>query len=206
MDESHRLKCMPENYDKALFNQLYKETRELRQKLAFEIDSRKFGVDHKEVLAWFDVKFIYAFNKYYGDERLKGFIINTLRTFKLRVVKNSYQNKFQIHVNAIDINDAYDLCIEEEGPSETSSLFKEVEKYFRDRLSIMAYTIWEIELNPPPYILKHFKNQTRIPKLPDELVEDYLGISQQELRNYRAEIKEVTALAKKYFQMKAKEL
>lgn len=204
MDESHRLKSMPDNYDVALFNQLYKDTKELRHKLAFEIDSRKFGVDYKEVLSWFDVKFIHTFNRYYGDERLKGYIINALKTYKLRIVKNSYQLKYSVH-NSFDITEAYDLAMEsEEEPA--SNLFNDVTNYFKKRLSHTAYLLWEIELNPPPYILSRYEGNKKIPKLPDELLGEYLGISQQELRALKSEIREVTSLAKKYFRMRSEKL
>lgn len=205
MDESHRLKHMPQGYDKDLFNQIYKETRDLRHKLAFEIDSRKFGVDYKEVLSWFDVKFIYAFTRYYGDERLKGYIINALRTFKMRIIKNSYQNKYTIH-NSIDISEVFDLSMEEEDTSQ-EGLLDQVKSYFKKRLSHEAYMIWDLELNPPPYILTRLpesKNGT-LKKCPDDLLLDYLGLSehpkaQQMLLGWRREIKDITLLAKDHFQ------
>lgn len=207
MDESHRLKEMPAEYDQALFNQLFKETRELRQKLAFEIDARKFGVDYREVLSWFDVKFLYAFNKYYGDERLKGYIINSLRTFKLRIVKNSYQTKHQVN-NSIDIDETFDLAYDE--PEDYNKpLLEVVQKYFKDRLSPDALLLWEIELSPPPYILEKLANpeNKKIPKCPDELILEYLGIpcndnSLNYLKSLRSDIKDITKRAKEYFYLK----
>lgn len=208
MDESNRLNLMPENYDKALFEEIYKETKALRKKLAFEIDARKFGVDQKEILSWFDVKFIFAFNKYYGDPRLKGYIINSLKTYKLRIVKNSYQKQYQVN-DTVDINESFDLSYDEP-ENYNLHLLEVVQSYFRNRLTPDAMLLWEIELNYPPYILDRLTNQEdtkKIPKASDELILEYLGIEFTEhnvsyLKELRKDIKDITNRAKEYFQYK----
>lgn len=202
LDESHRLKQMPEGYDKQLFNQLYKETRELRKKLAFMIDSRKFGVDYYEILSWFDVKFIYAFNRYYGDPRIKGYIINSLQTYKTRIIKNSYQDKHLLN-NTSDIDDMYALeNVSDEAIDNTEPLVNVITSYFKARLSSEAFLLWETEIKPPPYLLNG-KVGKNIRITDDDLI-NFFDLPQNEdsvyyLKSLRVEIRSVTKRAKEYF-------
>lgn len=186
MDEAHRLKPMAEGYDRKLFETLYKETKALRKKLAFEIDSRRFGVDYHEVLSWFDCKFIHAFHRYQKDEKVKGYVINALRTFKYHIIKDSYLPKNQVFQQSTDINELYDygILIEqaEEFYQEGDTTLDVVKKYLKHILSEDAYFLFELDLNPPPYILEKLQNpeQKKMPKIPVELVTEYLGISDNE--------------------------
>src|SRR5690606_26629569 len=155
----------------------------------------------------FDGKFLYTLTKYYGDPRLKGYIINSLKTYKLRIVKNSYQQKHQIH-DKVDIGESFDLAHDE--PDKTGGqLLEIIQKYFRDRLTPDAMLLWEIELNYPPYILSRLENNNkRIPKASDELILEYLGIEVNEtslayLASLRKDIKEITNRAKEYFKYKS---
>lgn len=213
MDESHRLKPMAPNYDEQLFNQLFKDTKDLRRKLAFEIDARKFGVDYNEVLSWFDVKFIYTFNKYYGDPRLKGYIISSLQTLKLRIVKSSYQPKFELH-NSFDITELYNyeaLIVEEEDiDNEAKNLLVKAIDYIKARVSKDAYLIFELDLTPPPYILEKLaeSSQKKIPKCPASIIAEYLGIGEDNLPeaiNYieelRKDVRDVVKRAQEHFQL-----
>lgn len=210
MDESHRLKKMPmpENYDEQLFNVIYKETKALRKKLAFDIDGRKYGVDQSEVLSCFDVKLIYIFNKYYGDPKLKGYIINGLKMFKAHTIKHSYSNKNHLHQTE-DITEKYDLPgLSEEGTKlfdEQEHKLQQVKDYLKKILSEDAYFIFEIDLNPPPYILERLKNsdQKKIPKIPAELIADFLGIISDDVSYYistlRKEVEQGIQRAHYYF-------
>lgn len=217
MDESHRLKPMVENYDRKLFNELYKQTKDLRKKLAWGIDSRKYGVDYFEILSWFDIKFIHAFNRYYNDDRckdkretvLKGFIISSLSMYKSKLVRDSYNGKQELN-QTVDITElfSYDSLLIEEMDSEDNSLYNSLNKYLRDRLSPMAYMVFNIELNPPPYILKRISNpkQNKIPKLSTEILADYLGMDDLEeaksyLKALHKEIEDIKKQAKQYFSL-----
>lgn len=208
MDESHRLKGMPENYDQQLFKSLYDDTKLLIKKLAYEIDGRKFGIDNDELQSWFYVKFLYAFNKYYGDPKIKGYIINALRTYKQRIILNSYQPQYILHQSSIDITEVWeDIGPSEELDTSANELLASAKEYMKENLSEDAYFILEIELNPPPYILTKLRNseQKKMPKLPTELIADYLDIPDEEgleyLDSLRYEIKEVTQKAKEYFNL-----
>lgn len=198
---------MPEGYDQNLFQQLYKETKALRKKLAYEIDGRKFGVDNAEVQSCFDVKFLYIFNKYYGNPKLKGYIINGLKMFKRRTILNSYLDKNLLH-KTDDITETYDLgYLSEEG----TELFNEeqhrlnlAKEYLKTILSEDAYLIFEIDLYPPPYILERMKNldQAKIPKIPTDLIAEFLGITDDisfYIKNLRKEVKDGIEQANYYF-------
>ena len=214
MDESHRLKPMVENYDPKLFQFLYTNTKKLREKLAWDIDARKYGVDYNEIVSWFDVKFIFAFNKYYNDERckedreqkLKAFIINALQMYKRKIVIDSYKGKQSLNQN-IEIGDVYaysDLVIEEvDGDND---LIVEIKQYFKNRLSEEAYFLFELELNPPPYILAKFDAKKGISKLTVELITEYLEIPNNDvyrdyIKDLHREIKEVKQQAKDYYSL-----
>lgn len=180
--EENRLKPMVDGYDEKLFNELYEQTAQLRKKLASQIDSRRFGVDYKEILSWFDIKFIFTFNKYFGSkdkDLLKGYIISSLQFFKNRILRSSYSKKAQVY-NTIDIEEVYNLqetTIEHE--YDEKQVFLQIAlDFMKSRLSYEAYQILVIELNPPFYILdqiaKHQKYTTT--KIPSSIIADYLGL------------------------------
>ena len=211
--EVHRLKPMPDNYDRALFNVLYKNTERLRKKLASEIDPRRFGVDYKIILSWFDDKFIYAFTKYYSKspDVLKGYIINSLRVFKFRVLKEAYANKNLHYRNAVDISSEsyFDILTSDLNHTEENldyNLLNLVTQYLKDNLSDDAYLIFEIELAPPLYIMQrldNFDKKTR-DSIPNELLADYLGLPYDDKVNsyigsLRRDVKNCINEAREYF-------
>lgn len=211
--EHHRLKPMKEGYDEKLFNDLYKQTSALRKKLAFEIDARKFGVDYQEVLSWFDVKFIHSFNMYVDKEpeRLLGYIINSLTTYKYRIMRSSYQAKYHNHAHQLDISELYnyDDIIEEPSKSINEEELEKVLTFMKGKLNNDAILILEIELNPPDYILEHLKDLGKKPnqKIPHEVIADYLGYGKSQnvieyIKDLRSEIKYVMGLAKSFFNPK----
>lgn len=215
-DESHRLKEMPQDYDVSLFNQYYQETKDLRAKLAYGIDSRKFGVDYNEILSWFDIKFIHTFNRYYGSPQLKGFIIRALQTYKTRIIKNSYQEKHLIN-NAVDITEVFTLdngddetvgleLADEDTATSEDYLITRLKTYFKQRLSLDAYLLWEFNTFPPAYTL--LQKESPSAKLTDEDAIDFFDMPDSEasydlLASLKKSIKEVTKQAKEYFQYKA---
>lgn len=214
LDESHRLKPMVEGYDKNLLNQLWKETRALRKKLAYDIDARKFGVDYKEILSCFDVKFLYAFNKYHKDPKVKGYVINALRTYKHRCILNSYLPKNEIH-QTMDIEDTYDVFDIADDikilSDEDNLLLDKAQNYLKSILSEDAYFLFELDLNPPPYILERLKNseQKKMPKPSADLIAEFLGISDSDyatdyIKQLRKEIDNAIQRANQYFNPKLK--
>lgn len=209
MEES-RLKPMTEGYDQTLFLQIYKDTEQLRRKLAYGIDSRRFGVDYNEVLSWFDVKFIHAFNKYFGHKKpnlLKAYIIQSLQFFKNRVLRAAYTQKSQLN-NTIDItelNKLHEPIVEWE-LDEKDFYLQLVMEFMKENLTQQAFRVLEVELTPPLYILERLETDTT--KIPSNLIADYLGFgigkeATKLVNSCRREIKAVTELAQEHFTVQA---
>lgn len=209
--EIHRLEPMKEGYNEKLFNDLYKETKALRKSLASQIDHRRYNVSPDIVLSWFDDKFIHVFNKY-ADEKdpniLKGYIINSLRTFKYRVLRVAYQKEGEFY-NSFVSNDLEDFdildTIPDTDPEEIHSIFYEtMMEYMRNHLTDNAYLVLQLQLNPPPYIVSRLeKNNSRIP---NELIIEFLDMEYDDYSdadNYvnilKREINQAVKSAKEYF-------
>lgn len=216
--EAHRLKEMSPGYDQKLFNQLYEKTQNLRRSLVNGIDCRRFGLPPEEILSWFDVKFIYAFNKYcnkHNPEVLLGHIINALKLYKYRIIRQSYTEACELYKSTIPLEVYHtddDEIIEEAGllemPSDNfhSHYYQVLTQYLRTVISDNAFYLFELELNPPPYIIRRM-NEMRcknLQKIPDEILLEYfsLGFSKKAYRflhSLKAEIKYGIELSKKKF-------
>ena len=204
--EIHRLKLVPESYDKELFNSLYEATASLRKSLTYQIDARRFGVSPDIVESWFDDKFIFVFFKYYGKkspEMLKGYIINSLKTFKLRVLRKAYQESYLELYNSIvhleDQEKELSSIPDDEGVNEKDQLLEMAMGYLKTQLTPEAYTILEITIHPPLYITSRMKDTTT--RIPTKLILKFLGISPTDemvskVNKIRRHIEEVISSAK----------
>lgn len=206
--ELHRLKPMEKGYDSQLFNKLYKETTQLRKSLARQIDSRRYGVTDDVVLSWFDDKFMFVFNKHFKDKEedvLRGFIINSLQTFKFRVLRKAYSQQAEFYTSTVDLDGERDLINIIPVSSELNSeeLFLEMAKTFmKEKLSDDAYFLFNLELNPPPYILNQLKDCST--KIASKLFAEYLGLGNSNkalkyINSLRSEIRETTKMAREHF-------
>ena len=204
--EENRLKPMKEGYDAALFNSLYEKTRSLTRKLARGINHERFGVTPEDVVSWFDVKFIYVFNKYYDNppEVLLGFIINSLQTYKSRIIKDAYTQKNSQTIIPMD-NVSY-LDIGDTHTDDPDNYYNKLMSFMKKHLSDNAYLILELQFNPSPYIIKRLNESgcDNIHKIPDEIILDYLDLGFGEKANkylcrLKKEIKEAILLAKFHF-------
>lgn len=208
--EENRLKPMREGYDEKLFNTLYAKTKALRRKLTSEIDYRRFGVDYYEVLSWFDVKFIFIFNKYWGtmtDDILLGHLIKGMQFFKCRILRSAYTIKHTQFI--LSVEDVLEIAQEEvDNPWEDKreEMVNEVLTFLKKNLSENAYSLLDIKLNPPPYIQKRLTEEgiKSFNKIPNSLFMEYfeLGISSESkkfLDDLNKEIIQATILAKSHF-------
>jgi len=206
--EIHRLLPMQEGYDEQLFNQLYKETEALRNLLTYQIDHRRYGVTQDIIKSYFDDKFIFVFNKYYGkidNGQLKGRIINSLKTFKFRMLRKAY-SKYNIHNNEVRLEGEHNLIniIPIDNEISDHGLFLELAlKYLKKNLCDDAFLVLEIELNPPPFILDKLKSSKT--KIPAKLIAEYLDLeptrdSSLYVNDLRSEIVYWTEEAKNHFQ------
>jgi hypothetical protein len=210
--EENRLRPMTPGYDVNLFNTLFKKTEPLRKKLASEISCDRFGVDYNEVLSWFSVKFIYVFNKYQGKKApdlLLGDIINSMKNFKCRVLRQAYTVKYSQNIvrvgytTVLENAQTYRMPEEDESPDR----MKAVKEFLRSNLSENAYTLFEMQLNPPYYFIDKLRKQ-EIPslhKIPDRMLCEYLGFEVNDrtskyIASLRKEIRSTIAYAKYHFQ------
>ena len=205
--EIHRLIPMKVGYDELLFNKLYKETEALRNLLTYQIDHRRYGVTSDIIKSWFDDKFIFVFNKYYGEieeGQLKGRIINALRTFKFRMLRKAY-SKYNIYNNIVRLEGENRLINIIPLKTETTEheIFLELAlKYLKKNLCDDAFLVLELELNPPTYILNNLKSYKT--KIPAKLIAEYLDLeptrdSSLYITDLRSEINHCTEQAKEYF-------
>lgn len=179
--EVHRLSAMKAGYSEELFNKLYQETKSLRKSLVWEIDHRRFGVSKDIVESWFDDKFIFVFNKHCMDKDpdvLKGFIINSLQTFKSRVLRGAYNKKNEFYNNSIRLEGEYNIInyiVDKEDISTEEVFYGLVLEFFKKELNDDAFTLLQLQLNPPPYILNRVKKSTS--NIPIPLVLDFFGLA-----------------------------
>lgn len=201
--ELHRLKEMQSNYDNDLFNQLYKDTQGLKRSLVYQIDSRRLGVTPDIIESWFDDKLIFVFNKYYGkvsNDVLKGFIINSLKTFKFRILRKAYHDH-----TIVSLDDESKLINIIPDPQETSNketLLSLALSFMKDKLSDNAWLVFELELDTPEYILSRLKNPKT--KIPAKLICEYLNLEVNGnaiafINSLREEIQNCIEEAKGYF-------
>jgi len=205
--EIHRLKPMKDGYDQDLFNRLYKETEGLRNLLTYQIDHRRYGVTQDIIKSWFDDKFIFVFNKYYGEitnDQLKGRIINALRTFKFRMLRKAY-SKYNIYNNEVRLEGEKNLIniIPIDDGISNHQLFLELALiYLKKNLCDDSFLVLQVDLNPPPYILNKMVNPKT--KIPAKLIAEYLDLEPSRdstlyINDLRSEVSYWVSQAKEYF-------
>ena len=193
--ENHRLKPMVEGYSEELFNKLYQETSQLRKTLAWGIDNRRYGVSKDIIESWFDDKFIFVFNKHCKDHNpdvLKGFIISSLQTFKSRILRGAYSKKNEIYSSTIELEGEFNLINYIPDNSDISNgdiFFGLVLEFFNKELSSDAFSLFQLQLNPPPYILNRIKKSNS--QIPLNLILEFFG-----LENVHKNIKYIRQLRK----------
>lgn len=159
--ELHRLKVMSEDYDKKLFNKLYKLVQPVIRNLVRGIDVNRLNTSPDILTSQFNDKMLFVFNKYYGtveEEHLKANILRALSTYKNHLLKYAYSEKATFNQNLKSFEDLFDdskedfsdeLDEQEEAKVEMWNLLK---NYILDNLSPDAQLVWEVTLNPTPYI------------------------------------------------------
>lgn len=204
MEES-RLKPMAVGYDEKLFNQIYKETEPLRRKLAGQIDARRFGLFYDDILSFFDIKVIFVFNKHWlkGDppQKIKACILNALSNFKCRILRQAYTLKYSQSILSLD-----ELINKEDWKDdshEKDEYYEKMMSFMQNHLSDNAYVLLEIQLNPPPFILKKINpgKDKPLQKIPDHILLEYFDLGSSEnayryLNKLKKEIRNAINLAK----------
>lgn len=209
MLEINRLKPMVENYDPLKFKRLYERTDNLRKKLASGIDHRRFGIDQEELVSWFTVKFIYAYNKYcnkYDEETLLGHMIRAMQFMKCRILRAAYQQKYCQSIIEYEPNlvkeDSHNPYDEETRDHYYNALCK----FLQEELSDNAYMLFQLQINPPLYVISAMKGMgiENIHKIPDQVICDYFNLGFDSygikyLKLLRKEIQMAVQSAKEHF-------
>lgn len=208
--EIHRLKPMKSGYSKDLFERLYQETKPLRRSLARQIDSRRYGVTTDIIESWFDDKFIFVFNKHFDnkDENvLKGFIINSLKMFKYRVLRKAYNKEGEYYSSLVELEGEKELIniIPDKSLETHESVFYNLAiEFMKERLSDNAYLLLQLQVNPPPFILDRIKKHNS--PIPNLLAAEFLGIDLGDeddtysyVKKLKKEISKATKSAREYF-------
>lgn len=211
--ENHRLKPMKEGYPEDLFNKLYKETGNLRRSLAYQIDSRRYGVSNDIILSWFDDKFIFVFNKYFEEKEpnlLKAYIINALKTFKYRVLRKAYGGEGVFYTSLVQLEGDSELIniIPDKSFQTPEQVFYDLAfEFMKNKLSDNAFILFQVQIDPPPYILDKIKNCNS--RIPNNLLASFLDIdmgseraTEKYIRNLKKEVNLAINNAREYFSNK----
>lgn len=210
--EVHRLKNMPDGYDVPMFNRLYSRTIGLRKKLASEINPHRFNLQYDDILSWFDDKVIWVFSKYhsvYDEDVLLGHIINSLQLFKCRILRAAYTHKYSQQIINIENPGQIEDIAFTDPRHDDSLLYNKLVEFLKLYITDDAVYLLEIQLNPPPYILKRLNSSPdkKLDKISDNLLIEYLDMPQNEkalryITGLKKEIKEGVAMAKQRFNSK----
>lgn len=206
--EENRLKPMGD-YDVSLFNEIYNKVYNLKKKLARNIDHRRFGVDFDEIVSWFDVKFIYAFNKYHKQvepDLLQAYIIKSLQLYKFRIMRSAYTVKHTQDIIPVeDYTELEKWELETPFDNPKQEMLDEVLSFLKEIISDDAALVLEVTLNPPPFILSRMdKGLRKSKKIPNPLIAEYLGLgtSAAELnyiQSLRVEVDKAIEVARTHF-------
>ena len=207
--EIHRLTTMEEGYPVDLFNKLYKETENLRKALSYQIDHRRYGVTPDIIKSWFDDKFIFVFNKHFKDKEpdiLKGFLINSLRTFKMRILRKAYNGEGEFYGSCVTLDGEFDLIniIPDNNVNSNETVFYDLAmEFMKKKLSDNAYLLFQIQIDPPPYIMSRIDNSNS--RIPNNLIAEFLNIdsnmdeADKYIKSLKKEINNAIKSAKDYF-------
>lgn len=206
--ELHRLKPMRDGYPEELFNSLYKQTKPLRRSLAYQIDARRYGVTPDIIESWFEDKFIFVFNKHFDNKDpdvLKGYIINSLKTFKYRILRKAYNIEGEFHQSVVELEGETSLIniIPDDSFETTENIFYDLAyEFMKSKLSDNAWLLFQLQLNPPPYILNQLQKAKS--RIPNELLLSYLGLeynteSDKFIKKLKKEINNTIKIARDHF-------
>lgn len=209
--EIHRLQEMKPGYNEELFNKLYEEVTPLKKSLARQIDPRRYGVSSDIIESWFDDKFIFVFNKHCKDKEpniLKAFIINSMQTFKYRVLRKAYNKEGEFYQSLVDLEGESELIniIPDKSFQTTENLFYNLAlEFMKEKLSENAFLVFQLQMDPPPYIINRIKKSTS--RIPNEVIIDFLDLdlgdeskTERYVKKLKKEINNTIKMAKSYFE------
>lgn len=203
--ELHRLRSM-DGIDNNRFNRIYRKVKPLIKKLSNNVDSRRYNVTPDVIQSYFTDKMLYVFNRYheeYDDNHLKATIISSLTNYKNRLLRQAYseQSEYYQSLESFEglFDDSKELVETVEEEENKDYMINTMYNFMRENLSPDAYLLFDIQLNPPPYIRDCLKSDKS--KISTIILLDFLGLARTKTNsNYiaklRREIEENTEKAK----------
>lgn len=165
--ELHRLKTMRDDYDPEMFNRLYKICKPVIKRLSSQIDISRFNVSRDIIESYFWDKMLFVFNKYYGtcsEEHLKADILASLSTFKCKLLRYAYTEQAEWNMQLNSFEDLYDddkgIIDDDEDSKIKENQSRMLWKFMEEHLSSDALLVFEIIINPPPFIRDQLYSDT----------------------------------------------
>lgn len=145
-----------ENIDDVRFNRYYKLCKPVIKNLSWGIDSRRFRVSPDIIQSYFWDKFLFVYNKYqaiYSDEKLKATLLSSLKTFKNKLLRRSYQEKASFNQDLYSFEDLFESGKEwlddSEEAREKEDKLETIKEFMQEHLTPDEYLLFTIQLNPP---------------------------------------------------------
>lgn len=205
--EINRLKEFQGDINPELFNELFNKVQPLKKRLVYDIDEKRIGVSKDIIDSWFDDKFMFVYQKYfkkYDKEVLLGHLLNSLKRFKYRILRRAYQDHIENNILNLDYTLTH-IVPDETEVGDKELLIQIVSEFFKARLSQESYLIFQVELQPPLYIIDKLKSSNS--KIPARLIAEFLGWDTDNkvlniINQHRKYIKDLIPEAQKYFETK----
>ena len=162
--ELHRLTEI-KSYNPTILNKLYKICRPRIKKLTKHIDHRRLNVGPDLIESFFWDKFLYVFNKYQERmefEELKAHLLVSLTQYSYKLMRSGYSEAAEYNQNLISFESLLDdskedLYIPDES-SEVNIYHNLLEDFLIKNLTVDAFLVYSIQLNPPPFFTNRLKD------------------------------------------------
>lgn len=156
------------DYDPEVFKKLYKLCTPLIRRLTRNIDCRRLGVSRDIVESMYWDKFLFVFNKYHSTksyEHLKAELLVGLKNYSFGLMRRAYSKKSteldQITVSFEDLFDDSKRDIIDERGNDRSQMLERLDEYMRKTLTPNAYIVYQLQLDPPPFILYRVDEESK---------------------------------------------
>lgn len=166
--ELHRLTQFKE-FDEKQFNRMFNVARPIIRRLAYGINTKKYGVSRDIIESYFWDKMMYVYNKYqdqYDEERLKYTIIHSLSLFKNKLLRSAYTQQADFNSDITSFEDIIEKGFDTEDDNSDKEYMDHIahklHKYMREHLTADEYLLFVTQLNPPKYILERSSSPNRI--------------------------------------------
>lgn len=153
--EIHRVSSFGE-LDQARFNRYYKLCKPVIKNLTFGIDNRRFRVTPDIIQSYFWDKFLFVYNKYqavYSDEKLKATLLSSLKTFKNKLLRRSYQERALFNQELFSFENLFESGKEwlddYDEQKEKEEKLDSIKEFMKENLTPDEYLLFTIQLNPP---------------------------------------------------------